>query len=77
MSVQHSPDERVSIVNLKKGIAAAFQGNFKRTAQEVEEDTQSKHISHYRLALIIILYYSHSDHCICYIVDIKASMKIT
>ena len=51
VSVQHSPDERASIVNLKKGIAAAFQGNFKRTAQEVEEDTQSKHVSHYRLAL--------------------------
>ena len=53
MSVQHRPEEKTSIVNFKKGIAAAFQANFKKTVEEVEEDTQSKHISHYRLVKIL------------------------
>ena len=48
VSVQHNHDEMASVVNMKKGIAAAFQGNFKQTAEEVEEDTQSKHVSQYR-----------------------------
>ena len=48
--VQHKPDEVTSVVNMKKGIAAAFQGNFKQTTEEVEEDTQSKHFSQYRYA---------------------------
>eukprot|EP00731_Ephydatia_muelleri_P006284 Em0003g532a len=48
VSVQHNQNEMRSVVNMKKGIAAAFQGNFKQTAEEVEEDTQSKHVSQYR-----------------------------
>ena len=49
VSVHHDPNERSQIVNFKKGIAAAFQANFKNTHVEVEEDTQSKHHSRYRL----------------------------
>ena len=48
VSVQHKPNENISATNFKKGIAAAFQANFKRTTKEIEEDTQSKHIAHYR-----------------------------
>eukprot|EP00731_Ephydatia_muelleri_P031258 Em0022g772a len=47
VSVHHDPNERSQIVNFKKGIAAAFQANFKNTHVEVEEDTQSKHHSRY------------------------------
>eukprot|EP00731_Ephydatia_muelleri_P006289 Em0003g537a len=46
--VQHNLDEKISVANLKKGIAAAFQGNFKQTTEKIEEDTQSLHISQYR-----------------------------
>ena len=48
VAVQHNLDEKISVANLKKGIAAAFQGNFKQTTEKVEEDTQSLHISQYR-----------------------------
>ena len=51
VSVHHNPDERAQVVNFKKGIAAAFQANFKYTRVEVEEDTQSKHYSQYRLVI--------------------------
>ncbi|KAL5489161.1 hypothetical protein EMCRGX_G018221 [Ephydatia muelleri] len=47
VSVHHNPEERAQVVNFKKGIAAAFQANFKYTRVEVEEDTQSKHYSQY------------------------------
>ena len=48
VSVHYSPDEKPSIVNFKKAVAAAFQANFKYTEQEVEEDTLTKHVSQYR-----------------------------
>lgn len=48
LSVQYSPTEAREVVNIKKGIAAAFQANFKKTEVEVEQDIQSKHYSHYR-----------------------------
>ena len=47
LSVYHDPSEKTEIANYKKGIAAAFQANFKNTEVEVEEDTQSKHYAHY------------------------------
>ena len=47
VSVHHNPDERAQVVNFKKGIAAAFQANFKHTRVAVEEDTLSKHYSRY------------------------------
>ena len=49
MSVHYNQDESAHIVNFKKGIAAAFQANFKNTYIEEEEDTQSKHYARYRL----------------------------
>ena len=48
VSVYHNLDEIAQIVNFKKGIAAAFQANFKNTHVEMEEDTQSKHYAQYR-----------------------------
>ena len=51
VSVLHNPEEKAQVVNFKKGIAAAFQANFKHTRVEVEEDTQSKHYSRYRLVI--------------------------
>ena len=52
MSVHHNPDECTQVVNFKKGIAAAFQANFKNTHIEIEEDTQSKHYAKYRLTIL-------------------------
>ena len=37
VSVQHKPNENISATNFKKGIAAAFQANFKRTTKEIEK----------------------------------------
>ena len=48
VSVQYNPSELTAVVNFKKAIASAFQANFKRTSEEVEEDTQSRHVSYYR-----------------------------
>ena len=48
VAVQHPSKENTEVVNFKKNIAAAFQANFKGTADEVEEDTMSLHHSHYR-----------------------------
>ena len=56
MSVHYSPRDTREVVNVKKGIAAAFQGNFKNTDVEVEQDIQSKHYSHYRFVLTGALY---------------------
>ena len=50
VSVFHSQDEDMEAVNFKKGIAAAFQANFRGTEEAVEIDSQSKHMSHYRFA---------------------------
>lgn len=49
MSVFHSRGEDTEIVNFKKGIAAAFQANFKGSEEEIETDPQSSHMAHYRL----------------------------
>jgi hypothetical protein len=48
VSVHYSPEEKPSVVNFKKAIAAAFQANFKHTEEEIEEDTMTKHLSQYR-----------------------------
>ncbi len=46
--VQHPTSEVTEVVNFKKGIAAAFQSNFKGTTDEEEQDTMSQHRSTYR-----------------------------
>ena len=48
------------ILNLKKGIAASFQANFKKTEAEQEVDAQSTHISHYRYEIRL----SHAIHMV-------------
>ena len=48
VAVEHPPKENAEVVNFKKGIAAAFQANFKGTKEEEEEDTSSLHRSSYR-----------------------------
>ena len=54
-SVFHESTENSEAVNLKKSIVAAFQANFKGTEEEEEIDPQSKHISHYRYLIRIII----------------------
>ena len=48
VEVYHPPGESDAAVNFKKGIAAAFQSNFKGTSEEEEEDTTSLHRSSYK-----------------------------
>ena len=48
LSVLYPKDDEQEIVNLKKGIVAAFQANFKSTSIEDESDSQSHHHSHYK-----------------------------
>ena len=57
VSVLHPPTDDDEVTNFKKGIAAAFQTNFRGTADEVEVDTQSRHHSHYRFEPVINLMY--------------------
>lgn len=54
VSVVHSQNEDNHIVNFKKGIAAAFQTNFRGTAEEIEIDSQSRHQSHYRSVHLMV-----------------------
>ena len=67
VAVFHRETEDAEVVNIKKGIAAAFQANFKRTAEEVETDLDSKHTSHYRfekirfIVLILISFFRYVD----------------
>ena len=46
--VSHPEYDTADVINIKKSIAAAFQTNFKKTEEAVEEDPQSLHISHYK-----------------------------
>lgn len=48
VEVNYPDGESSEAINFKKGIAAAFQTNFKGTTQEEEEDTTSLHQSTYR-----------------------------
>ena len=56
VSVFHSRTEDSEAVTFKKGIAAAFQANFRGTLEETEIDTNSKHLSHYRFSAITSTY---------------------
>ncbi len=48
VEVSYPDGESSEAVNFKKGIVAAFQTNFKGTAEQEEEDTTSFHKSAYR-----------------------------
>ena len=52
LGVFHPKNEDNEIINFKKTIAAAFQANFKGTAEEDEGDSQTFHHSHYKYIYI-------------------------
>ena len=58
LSVYYESTEKTQIFNFKKGIAAAFQANFKKTEVEIEEDTQSRHYSRYRYMSLHVRIYT-------------------
>ena len=55
VSVFHPRTEDAKVTNFKKGIASAFQTNFKGTGEEIETDPQSRHHSHYRWEFITLI----------------------
>ena len=48
VSVHYSPTESEDGINVKRGIAGAFQANFDKKEEVEELDPGSTHISHYR-----------------------------
>lgn len=48
VSIHYSPTEDEDAVNIKRGIAGAFQANFDDQTEVVESDPGSSHISHYK-----------------------------
>ena len=48
VSIHYSPTESEDGVNVKRGIAGAFQANFDKNEEVEESDPGSTHISHYR-----------------------------
>ena len=48
VSIHYSPTEDEEAVNIKRGIAGAFQANFDHREKAKESDPGSTHISHYR-----------------------------
>ena len=48
VSIHYSPDEDKEAVNVKRGIASAFQANFDDQEEVEELDPGSSHVSHYR-----------------------------
>ena len=54
VSIHYSPNENKEAVNIKRGIAGAFQANFDNQAEVEELDPSSSHISHYRYLDILL-----------------------
>ena len=48
VSIHHSPTESEGAINVKRGIAGAFQANFDNQEEVEESDPGSTHVSHYR-----------------------------
>lgn len=48
VSVHFSPTENQQGLNIKKGIATAFQANFDNAKETEESDPGSTHVSHYK-----------------------------
>ena len=48
VSIHYSLSEKEDAVNVKRGIAGAFQANFDNQEEVEELDPGSSHISHYR-----------------------------
>ena len=71
--MQHPSGENSEVVNIKKGIASAFQTNFKGTTEEEEEDTMSQHTSSYRWVASIPYLPSRGKHSIFILANLHAS----
>ena len=56
VEVSYPDGESSEAVNFKKGIVAAFQTNFKGTAEQEEEDTTSLHKSAYRCVCTVYIH---------------------
>ena len=50
LGVFYGKEEEEWVVNFKKSITSAFQANYEGTTVTNETDSQSKHMSHYKLA---------------------------
>ena len=50
VSIHYSPTNDEESINVKRGIAGAFQANFDNQTEVEESDPGSTHISHYRYA---------------------------
>ena len=48
VSIHYSPTDSEEVINIKRGIAGAFQANFHSQDLVEEVDPGSTHISHYR-----------------------------
>ena len=48
VSIHYSPNQNDEAVNIKRGIASAFQANFDNKEEVEELDPGSSHVSHYR-----------------------------
>ena len=48
VSIHYSPIDDREGINVKRGIASAFQANFDRKTETEESDPGSLHVSHYR-----------------------------
>ena len=48
VSIHYSPTDNDEGINIKRGIASAFQANFAGKTETEESDPGSLHVSHYR-----------------------------
>jgi len=48
VSIHYSPTDDHEGINIKRGIASAFQANFENKTETEESDPGSLHVSHYR-----------------------------
>ena len=54
VSIHYSPTDDEEAINVKRGIAGAFQANFDKQEEVEELDPSSSHFSHYRYVHICI-----------------------
>ena len=63
MSIHYSPTDSEEGINIKRGIAGAFQANFDNQERVEEIDPGSAHISHYRYAATYVAIYTCKYIC--------------
>ena len=54
VSIHYSLTEDDEAINIKRGIAGAFQANFDKQKEVEELDPSSSHVSHYRYVHILL-----------------------